>query len=289
MLSSPLRWVGGKSRLRAEVIARFPCDTQCYAEVFAGAAWVLFGKEPHSTEVINDVNGDLVNLWRVLKWRPAELLETVEQSLYSREVFDELRSDPAPPSHAKDVMQRALPTYLLIQMAFGAEVSSVSSASFGYGKGKGHRLFACRARDHFPPAADRLQNVYIENLDFVDLIRRYDQPRTLFFCDPPYLGTRGYASEFTETDHERLASVLHRIQGRFLVTINDHPRIRELYADCHIEEAVEARSLARALTARKAAPILFISNYDTGSGRERESNNARTTIENRGNGARPPA
>lgn len=91
MLSSPIKWVGGKSKSRADIIGLLPAGAECYCEVFAGAAWVLFGKPSHPVEVLNDKNGDLVNLWRVLKHRPAELLERVHQSLYSREQFMVLR------------------------------------------------------------------------------------------------------------------------------------------------------------------------------------------------------
>ena len=120
MLASPLKWVGGKSKLRAAVIALLPSDAECYAEVFAGAAWVLFGKPPHPVEIINDANGDLANLWRVIKWQPAELLERIHQNLYSREQFMEIRANRP---DDKDEMGRAEWLYLLIQQSFGADVS----------------------------------------------------------------------------------------------------------------------------------------------------------------------
>src|SRR5579864_8552637 len=92
MIASPITWVGGKHHLRRKVVARLPADAECYVEAFAGAAWVLFGKPPHPVEVLNDADGDLVNLWRVMKWRSAEMLEQVQHYLYSREWFEELRA-----------------------------------------------------------------------------------------------------------------------------------------------------------------------------------------------------
>ncbi|HXE63179.1 MAG TPA: DNA adenine methylase [Bryobacteraceae bacterium] len=258
MLDSPIKWVGGKSKLRSEIIALLPADAECYCEVFAGAAWVLFGKPSHPVEVINDANGDLVNLWRVLKWRPAELLERVHQHLYSREMFMELRQQKPDGS---DEMERAVWLYLLIQMSFGADVSRSQSASFGFRNKSRGDLFLNKSLEQFQPAFERLRGVFVEHSDFEKLISRYDQSNTIFFCDPPYLDTCGYAEAFGFQDHQRLAETLHGIQGRFLLTVNDHPAILDLYSDMRLIEMDEARAKARASEGRKAAPILVIMNY----------------------------
>lgn len=260
MLDSPIKWVGGKSKLRSQVIDYLPADAECYAEVFAGAAWVLFGKIPHLVEVINDANSDLINLYRVMKWRKAELLEEVHQYIYSREMFYELRKD----QDLKCEIERAARTYLLIQMAFGADISRTQSASFGFRNKSRGDLFLNKSLEQFEPAKERLRGVFIENCDFEKLISRYDQPRTIFFCDPPYLEQSGYSCVFGIQDHIRLSGVLHSIQGRFLMTINDHPEIRMLYRDCRILEGIEARAVSRSTEGREAAPILFIANYDFG-------------------------
>jgi DNA adenine methylase len=259
MIASPIKWVGGKSKLRSAIIPLLPRDAECYVEVFAGAAWVLFGKEKHPVEVLNDKDGELVNLWRVLKWRKAELLEEVHKHLYSREMFMELRENkPAP----QDELARATWLYLMIQMAFGADVSNSQNAGFGYWNKSRGDLFLYKSLEQFEPAKERLRGVFIENLDFEDVIRRYDQPRSLFFCDPPYLETSGYSEAFTIEDHQRLAGVLKSVEGRFLLTINDHSAIREMYVECNLIEAQEARAISRETDGRQAAPILIISNYN---------------------------
>jgi len=259
VISSPIKWVGGKSRLRRKVISYLPADAECYCEVFAGAAWVLFGKEPHPVEVLNDRNGDLVNLWRVLKWRNAELLESVHQYLYSRDMFMDLRSaKPETP----DEIERATWMYLMIQMSFGADLSRTQSASFGFWNKSPRDLFLNKSVGQFQPAKERLRNVFIENLDCVDLIARYDQPRTVFYCDPPYVEQAGYAERFTNDDHRRLAHALANTKGRWLLTVNDCPLARELYATMHIVEAQESRAKARDSVGRQSAPILFVANYE---------------------------
>jgi DNA adenine methylase len=258
MLPSAIKWVGGKSKLRRQVIERLPCNAECYCEVFAGAAWVLFGKKPHPVEVINDRDNDLANLWRVIKWRSAELLEEVQHWLYSRTMFDELKQ-----SEPTTELDRAVRMYLLIQMAFGADVSSSQSASFGYWNKSPRDLFLSKSLDDIPRVKERMRQVFVENIDFEDCIKRYDQPNTVFFCDPPYLDTCGYAVKFGMEEHRRLREVLGSIEGRFLLTINDHSVIRDMYEGFCIEKAHEARAKALAIEGRQAAPVLFISNYVT--------------------------
>lgn len=257
-IDSPIKWVGGKSKSRAAIIDLLPADAECYVELFAGAAWVLFGKPVHPVEVINDANGDLVNLWRVLKWRPAELLERIHQHLYSREMFLELREERP---DGKDEMARAVWLYLLIQMSFGADLSRIRSAAFGFRNKSPRDLFLNKSLEQFAPAFERLRGVFVEHADFAECVRRYDQPRSIFFADPPYLATSGYAEGFALADHERLAATLRGVAGRFLLTINDHPAVRDLYAGLHIVETTEARALARATEGRVAAPILIVANY----------------------------
>ena len=75
----------------------------------------------------------------------------------------------------------------------------------------------------------RLNGVFIENLNFSECLTRYDRPHTVFYCDPPYLETGGYKAKFGSTQHEQLAAQLRKIKGKFLLSINDHAKIRKLY------------------------------------------------------------
>jgi len=94
MIRSPFKWVGGKSRLRKTIISMLP-PHECYVEVFAGAAWVLFGKQPSKIEVLNDIDGEVINFFGVVKERPEELIASFEWDLVSREEFERLRDmDP---------------------------------------------------------------------------------------------------------------------------------------------------------------------------------------------------
>ena len=84
-----------------------------------------------------------------------------------------------------------------------------------------------------------------ENLDFEHLIKTYDRENALFYCDPPYFETeKYYRARFQESDHKRLADALHSIKGRFLLSYNDCPQVRELYADCIIEPVSRRNTLS---------------------------------------------
>ena len=92
---------------------------------------------------------------------------------------------------------------------------------------------------------ERLRRVIIENLDFEHLIKTYDRENALFYCDPPYFETeKYYRARFQESDHKRLADALHSIKGRFRLSYNDCPQVRELYADCIIEPVSRRNTLS---------------------------------------------
>jgi len=227
-MSSFFPWMGGKSRIAKRLVATLP-EHQCYVEPFAGAANLLFVKDKSETEVLNDINGELVNLFRILRWHPRELFSELFFSLHSRADYSSYMSQPG----LTDI-QRAARSWFTIKTAFGGRAGT-SSPVFGYGTtGKAHfrrSVFAAARRCH-----RRLDGVYIENLDFEDCIRRYDRPHTAFYCDPPYLGTGGYKAPFGLDDHRRLAVILRSIKGKFLLSVNNDPRIVALYRGCTIRK-----------------------------------------------------
>ena len=114
---SPLAWVGGKSKLTSTIIPLIPKHS-CYVEVFAGAAWVLFRKEPSKVEVINDINGDLITLYRVIQNHLEEFIRYFKWSLISREEFARLQR--VDESTLTDI-QRAARFHYLVKNAFGAK------------------------------------------------------------------------------------------------------------------------------------------------------------------------
>lgn len=222
-------YFGGKSRLAKNIIARFP-EHQCYVEVFAGAANVFFAKEARGTEVINDLDLDLVTLYRTVKHHPEELHRQFKYVLISRDEFSRLLQ--VNPDTLTDI-QRAARYLYLQRMCFGGRSKG---RSFGTSTTGVPRLNLFTLQRLLEEAWLRLSQVMIECLDFRDLIPRYDREHTLFFLDPPYWKFNCYEHNFAEKDFYDLAEVLAGIKGRFMMTINDTPEIREIFKRFWIEE-----------------------------------------------------
>ena len=117
MLNSPFKWVGGKSRLRKYIVPLMPAHT-CYVEPFAGAAWVLFGKPPSAIEILNDIDQELINFFRVVREKPEELITSFEWELVARSEFERLAHLDI--ASLSDV-QRAHRFYYLIMAGWGGE------------------------------------------------------------------------------------------------------------------------------------------------------------------------
>ncbi len=226
-MSSPLRWVGGKSRLRQQIIERFP-EHVCYVEPFVGAGWVLFGKEPSRAEVINDTDGELINFYRVLKHRPAEFAEQFHLELISRQLFNEYRRF----EEGKTELERAMRFYYVLKLSFGGR----RGGSFGTYTQRGPGPVLSRLYFYAQQFSERLASVVIENLTWQKCLDLYDRPHTLFYCDPPYPATpKGealagdYAANMDWAAHEELAARLRAAKGQWLLSYRDHPRIARLY------------------------------------------------------------
>lgn len=228
-MGSLIPYFGGKSRLAKTIISKFP-DHQCYVEVFAGAANVLFSKETRGTEVINDLDRDLITLYRTVKHHPEELHRQFKYSLVSRNEFDRLMQ--VNPDTLTDI-QRAARYLYLQRMCFGGRAHG---RTFGTSTTGIPRLNLFTLQKLLEEAWIRLAQVVIECLDFRNLIPRYDREHTLFFLDPPYWKIDGYAHNFVEQDFLDLAEVLAGIKGRFLMTINDTPEVRKIFDRFSIEE-----------------------------------------------------
>lgn len=246
---------GGKSRMAKLLMAQMP-EHICYVEVFAGAANLLFAREPSKTEVINDVNSELVNLFRICRWHPREFIAELRMTFHSRTEFTDYKAQPG----LTDI-QRAARSYYIFKSCFGGN-GGCPNSTFGYGT-TGRSGFRRMVFSVIRTCSKRLDGVTIENLDFADLIARYDRPHTFFYCDPPYIETSGYTAQFTDTDHKRLANSLRGIKGKFLLTIDDCSRARRLYKGFRIRGIDVNYSIARVKTTQASArKELIITNYN---------------------------
>ena len=252
-MNSPIGWIGGKRALRKEIISLFPQDgVGRYIEVFFGAGWVFFGRTKASgqLEVINDRDGQIVNLFRCIKYHRATLQDELEWLVSAREIFfdaiSQLRSD------GLTDIQRAARFFYLLKTSFGCDGKTFATASKSCAK----------ATEYLSEVQKRLQGVVIENRDFEAILRTYDRPDALFYLDPPYLGTeKYYAGMFCWEDHQRLAECLKNIKGRFVLSYNDDPRIRALYDWCTVTPVVRKETLSGSGKNQGSFREIIIRNY----------------------------
>lgn len=234
MINSPFKWVGGKSRLRKQIIELLPPHT-CYVEPFAGAAWVLFGKPPSDVEVLNDINQDLITFFRVVRERPEELIASFEWELVSRAEFERLAElDPA----KLDDVARAHRFFYLIMAGWGGEMNYPRFQTSITDGGHGNRLAGAlrTLRQRIEPVHKRLSTVIIECLEWQECIDRYDRPGAVMYVDPPYPGNKcNYLHNMREwKTHLQLAQRLATTHCNWIVSSYDNPDIRELFAAYHI-------------------------------------------------------
>lgn len=225
-----LPWLGGKRLLAkriAALIARIP--HRCYVEPFMGAGHVFFAREPVRTEVLNDLNRELVTLFRVLQWHLEEFLRFFKWALVSRDEFQRLRR--VEPETLTDI-QRAARFYYLQRTGFGGMRKAFGTATTGRPK-----INLLRMEEELSAVHLRLAQVVIENLPWQKCLERYDRAHTLFYLDPPYWGCeRDYGKGmFAPGDFGELAAVLKGLKGRFLLSLNDRPEVRELFRGFNVQ------------------------------------------------------
>lgn len=173
--------------------------------------------------MLNDINGELVNLYRVVKHHLDEFTKQFRWALVSREIFKWLQITP---EETLTDIQRAARFYYLQKMSFGGRVQS---QSFGTATTSPPRFNLLRIEEDLSQAHIRLARTFIEHLDWHECIKRYDRPHTLFFCDPPYWGTEGYGVDFGLDQYDRLAELAKTIKGKMIITVNDIPEMQKAF------------------------------------------------------------
>lgn len=246
-------WMGGKRRLAKHILPLFGKHT-AYCEPFCGGAALFFYKEPSKVEVLNDLNGELTNLYRVIKHHLEEFIRQFKWALVSRQEF--LLNKEVNPETLTDI-QRAARFYYLQKMAFGA---MGVNPSFGISAVSPPRLNLLRIEEDLSQAHLRLSRTYIENLTWQKCIEKYDRPATLFYCDPPYWGTTGYGNDFGLDQYDEMAEIAKSIKGRIIISVNDIPEMRKAF-DGFSMEVLETTYTNSAAKKHKKAKELLIRNF----------------------------
>lgn len=247
-------WIGGKRRLVKHILPLFPPHT-CYVEPFAGAAALFFTKHPSSVEVLNDVNGDIVTLYRVVRHHLEEFVRQFKWALTSREIFR--WAQMTPPETLTDI-QRAARFYYLQQLAFGGKVEG---QTFGTATTNPVSLNLLRMEETLSAAHLRLSRVMIERLDWSKCIDRYDRAHTLFYCDPPYWGTEGYGVPFGIEQYTALAERMRTMQGKAVLSVNDVPAMREAFDGFDIRRVSISYTVSDRGRGRESRGELIVRNW----------------------------
>jgi DNA adenine methylase len=255
-MSKLVPYLGGKKLLTKTILSLLP-EHRLYCEPFAGSATILLEKVPSPAEVINDINGEIVNLFRIVQTHQEEFLRCIRWNLRSRQEF--LRLKNSLPAMLTDI-QRAARLYYLMRAGYSGIGKYFSGKIIG-----SHRPFSIyRIEETLYEIHLRLENVTIEHLPYADCIGRYDGPDALFYLDPPYYGCENYygAGIFAREDFTSLAALLRQISGRFLLSLNDTPEVRLLFAGFPFLEVSTSYTSGTHCGHDKKARELLIANYD---------------------------
>lgn len=231
-----LKYFGSKFRIAPWILKHLP-DHNAYVEPFCGGASVLLRKPPSPFEVLNDLDSNVVNFFKVLRERTEDLRRVVELTPFSREEVELAAEDTS------DELEKARRFYIRSwQTQHGAPYTKGNNGwRFGRrgGNDKRSAVDDWNATDRMPAIARRLKNVQIEHDDALATIKRFDGANVVFYCDPPYVAetrykrwaSNGYEHEMTDADHRALAKLLHEIEGMALVSGYPGTLYAELYKD----------------------------------------------------------
>ncbi len=228
-------WYGGKYSHLNWLLPLLP-SCHHYCEPFGGSAAVLLNREPSPVETYNDIDGEVVNFFRVLRDETERLIRAIGLTPFSREEFAiaceiDPSLDPVERARRFYVRARQVRTGLAQSATLGRWANCKNTSRAGMAGAVSRWLGAV---EDLPDIALRLLRVQIENRPAIEVIRLYDSPRTLFYCDPPYVhNTRGdnkaYAYEMSDEKHRKLASVLNSVQGLVAISGYDCDLMNELY------------------------------------------------------------
>lgn len=273
-------WYGGKYSHLDWLSPLLPKATH-YCEPFGGSAAVLINREPSPVETYNDIHGEVVNFFRVLREQKDALIEAIGLTPFSRAEFEAAIKEPV---EGLSDLERARRFYVLARQV---RTGLAQKASVGRWA---HCLLTSRAGmagavsrwlgavEDLPLIAQRLLRVQIENASAIEVIKRYDSEETLFYCDPPYPhesrgDSNAYANEMTDDQHRELAEVLHSVRGKVALSSYRCPLMEQLYSDWQCVEA-EEKIIHSVKSARRE---IIWANYEIGEDVECQTQTRRPT------------
>lgn len=224
-ITSILKYPGAKWRIADWIIMHFPAH-KVYLEPFFGSGGVFFNKEPSYLETINDLNGDIVNLFKVCRERPAELANAIDFTPWAREEYTNCYEI------AGDEVERARRTLVRHHQSFGTTNCNLNTwrNSQTYNSPRCPKQWS-ELPETVLKICGRLKDAQIENTDALTLIKRYNSPETLIYLDPPYLQSLRkrnlYKCEMTDKQHADMLELIKSSKSKICLSAYDN----ELYND----------------------------------------------------------
>ncbi len=218
----PLSYIGGKRVLAKEIIALFPKHTT-YVEAFAGGAQVLFHKAPSKVEVLNDLDGEIVNFFRICQKHYEELLRYLRFMIVSRQWHELLKATN--PAMLTDIERAARHLFLLKN----SYASLVLKLDYKCHVVQPPGFNPERLPDVIEETHERLARVQIECLPYQEVLARYDRRESLFYLDPPYYARKLYRYNLEPEDFQKMAEILAGLKGKFVLSLNNLPEVRSIF------------------------------------------------------------
>ena len=259
-MKSPIKWMGGKSKSIKTILPIIPSH-KTYIEPFFGGGWILFAKDKSNVEVINDINGDLINLYNVIKNNPNEFCDRIDLTLKSKELFLEYRHT----LHDENLsdLERAFRFYYVNQNAFGGLMRYNSkgecNSPFG-GSPDREAQSSYWDMNKIINAHERLKNVIIEKDNYINIIKKYDREYSLFFLDPPYECKSGKYNGKTAFDYDELLDVCKNIKGKFILTLSSN--LEDKFKEFYVYPNNVHYSIGCTSESSKNYKEIIITNYD---------------------------
>ncbi|WP_313801031.1 DNA adenine methylase [Sphingobium sp.] len=246
-------YIGGKKQLARRLIRLInEIGHQTYAEVFVGMGGVFLRRDQRpKCEVINDWSEDVSTFFRVIQHHYIAFLDMIRFQITSRAGFEKLLA--LEPASLTDLQRSARFLYLQ-RLAFGGKVAG---RNFGVATDRPGRFDVTKLAPMIEAVHERLAGVIIERLPWSDFLSRYDRPGTLFYLDPPYYGSEGDYGRtlFDRGQFELMADRLRGLRGRFILSLNDHPDVRRIFAGFDFREEELTYTISGAGTAAREVII----------------------------------
>ena len=248
-MRGPLAYIGGKRAVAKQIVALLPRH-HTYAEIFAGGAQVFFAKPQSAVEILNDLDGELIGFYKVVQRHYEELIRYMRFTIVSRKCFELLKATN--PESLTDV-ERAARFLFLQKMSYAGRVTK---QNFRTGIVNPPGLNPERLPELIEETHHRLARVWLECLPYERVLAKYDSKETCIFADPPYYNLAHYRFNFAPDDFRLLAERLAKIDGKFVLTLNDVPQVREIFGPFRMK-SVEMPYTAQKQAGRRFRELLI--------------------------------